>query len=197
MADELNRGGAPETPMPLDDFEPFPPTWPKVVGGVSLALGSLGIICAVCGGAMMVAMPDMMKGNPAIDPNNLPPFMKPSPLMFVQLGLGVVLAILLLAAGGLTLGRQKLGRTLHLIWAPPSFLSGLFGIFLQLQQQAAMKSWAAANPDSPFSKNQSPIGMIIGIACGVILSLAWPTFCMVWFLVIKRTHAQMLHRSQP
>jgi hypothetical protein len=194
MADDFNRGTGPGTPMPLDDFDPNPPRWPKVVGWISMIFGALGVLCVSCSVAWLFTAKDLMKGNPQIDVNNLPPVMHISPLMAVQLGVGAVSSILLIAAGGLTLGRQGLGRILHLIWGILALVNGLFGFFVQYQQQMAMAAWVKDNPDSVFSKNQSPANLYIGLGCGALF-LLWPIFCLVWFGLVKRRAEQMLRHD--
>lgn len=196
MADDPNLGAVPGTPMPLDDFEPYPPKWPKVVGWISIVLGSLGVICVSCSVAWLLTSKDLLKGNPQIDSNNLPPVMQISPIMAVQMGTGAALSLLLIAAGGLTLGRQKLGRILHIIYGVLGLLNGVFGFFVQFKQHAAMTAWVRDNPDSMFSKNHSPASLYIGLGCGGFF-LLWPLFCVVWFSLVKRTHDQMLHGPRP
>lgn len=181
------------------DFDPDQPSWPKVVGGISLGLGILGVLCVGCGLAGMFMTPMMMQNAPGYDAANPPPFMKPSALQMVHMVLGTLASGLLIGAGALTLGRKPLGRTLHLVWAVVGALIGILGIFVQIQTNAAMQQWIRDNPDSPFSQGGGgqQMGLIIGIGCGLVMGLGWPIFCLVWFGLVKKHAWQMVRRTMP
>ena len=104
-------------------------------------------------------------------------------------------ALLLMAAGILTLRRSMTGRILHLVYALTSFVLLAFGLWLHLKTQAETKDWAVQNPDNPFAKAMtqpgSEIGNTIGVGAMIVLGTLWPLFCLVWFGLVKRTRASM------
>ncbi|MBM4108027.1 MAG: hypothetical protein FJ255_04350 [Phycisphaerae bacterium] len=157
-----------------------PPKWPKVVGIISIVWGSIGLVCVGCGAASpflsgMFMPPEMM--NPP------PPWAQPSPLMFASLGVSLIVTTVLIIAGAVTVGRKPAGKPLHLAYVVLGLLSMAFGIYVQLQQQAAIRQWALDNPDNPLAKSMQGggIGQSIGMAFGIFLGAAYPLFCLVWF----------------
>lgn len=192
----MSQSTIPE-PMPLDDFDPDPPSWPKVIGWISTGVGAFGLSCLACSAVGVFATPFMMQGQPGIDPNNLPPNMTPSPLMLVQMGLGAVLSVVQIIAGVLTINRQKSGRIVHLVWAGLGIVSGIVGLIIQVRLNQGFKDWVAANPSSPLARGGGGGPMVfVGYACSAVLGIGYPIFILVWFGVIKTTHAQMLRREK-
>lgn len=179
-----------ESPVQYEDVVVEVPSWPKVLGIVSICWGvlSLGCVgCGIIGPALQSAMipPEQAKDMPILPPD---------PMQYVQLGLGGVFAILLIAAGAMTAARKAAGRTLHLVYALASFPMLALSIWVVLRQQVAMDQWIADNPDSPFAaqmKTMSGIGPTIGIAMAVVFGLAYPAFLLIWFGLVKRTRESM------
>lgn len=158
-----------------------PPLWPKVVGAVSLAWGLISLTCAGCGLVTPVIVatflpPEMM--NPP------PPFARMSPEMVLSAAMGAVVAIVLLAAGAATLGRKRAGRTLHLVYTVLALVSVAIGILVQFRMQAQIAQFVQQNPDHPMAQQMGAgggMGQWLGVAFGVVIGLAYPVFCLVWF----------------
>lgn len=175
--------------QPQDAMEAFqePTSWPKVIGIISMIWGGFGLTCASCGiagAAFSTSMlPPEMKNGP------LPPGMGVTPQMAIQTGLGILMSIVLFSAGLMTLRRQMLGRTLHLVWSIASLIMIPVSFVMMMYQQAAMQQWIKDNPDSPFAKGPgagSNVGLLIGSAFIVIFAI-YPIFIFIWFLFIKKT----------
>ncbi|MFG0275748.1 MAG: hypothetical protein ACF8QF_11900, partial [Phycisphaerales bacterium] len=73
----------------------------------------------------------------------------------------------------------------------------------QLQVQIQMQEWIEANPDSDFARAAGQgggAGGMIGLAIGLIIGLAWPSFCLIWFGLVKRKPVDIVgegDRPQP
>lgn len=184
----------------LDDFEINPPVWPKWIGGISIGFASLGLVCSVCGVGWMAFGASMMPPDPSGGPP--PPFLNPSPLIYVSAGAGTLIALLLLGAGILTVTRQPAGRITHLVWVVLGIISGAFGMWVQMQMNAATKQWALDNPSNPMAQGINAQGggglqEIIGYTLAAVMSFGWPLFCGVWFGAIKTKPWQFRHRQEP
>jgi hypothetical protein len=162
-----------------------PPSWPKVVGIISIVWASLGLTCTGLGVLGLLFMP-MMAG--AAQGQSLPPTMQPGILMWVNLAVGFVVVLLLMAAGISLVNRRPSGRSLHLVYGVTGILTSSYGLFVQWQGIQQMAQWRQANPTSPFAQGGSPTADLIGLLFGAVLGLAWPIFCLIWFGLIKRTH---------
>jgi len=181
-----------------DDLDAELPRWPKVVGVISIVWGSIGVICnglgavsALFSGSMMQGMADQMEGG-------MPPVLLDPPLVnMIAAVLGLLLSIFLIIAGVLTVLRKAEGRMAHLIYAPVHIVLMIWGVMLQLNQQAAVADWVAANPDSDFAQSQQAAGgagPMVGMAIMFVMIaifLIWPVFNLVWFGVIKKSHEDM------
>src|SRR6185295_15653642 len=116
----------------------------------------------------------------------MPPPMIPSLPQVALAGVGLVWACVLMAAGIACVGRRRVGRTLHLVYAV-SIATTIVGLSLVVMQQRELADWYAKNPSSEWTKKQSSVGSSIGLGCGVVLGMGWPLFCLVWFLPRGRT----------
>lgn len=178
---ENERGmeAPPVIPGELDHSEP--PGWPKVVGIVSLVYAGLGLVCTGCGMLSPVVMAAFMPEDMEV-----PPAMTPGPMMWLLMIVGVLMIGVLIAAGIMTLSRRAAGRGLHLAWAGVSIPMSFVGLALQLAQQQEIAEWAKAHPDSPFAQGQGSPMALIGPAIGLLIGLAWPSFCLIWFGLMKK-----------
>jgi len=162
-----------------------PPSWPTAVGVVSIILGSLFTLC----GFLMPLMPMFMKSFvPAGE--ELPPSLQFSAL---QWGLGIagwLFSIVLLIGGIACVRRSYVARWLHLAYALFGFIATPLNIMIQVGIHEKMKVWVAEHPKSPFAQGQGGAagtwGVIIGIVMTLLISLAWPSFCAIWFGALKR-----------
>jgi hypothetical protein len=168
-----------------------PPRWPKVVGIISIVWGALLLTCTGCGALAPAVFFPMLQSMVKAQGQSLPPTMQFGVAQWVGIALGGVMAVFLLIAGIMLVNRRPAARPLHLGYGVVAILQGIWGIAMQLQANQTMKVWVQQNPTSPFAKNNSPIGFIIGLAIGVVIAFAWPVFCLIWFGLVKRTHDSM------
>ena len=169
-----------------------PPSWPKVVGIISIVLGGLGLVCNGCGSAYFVIGPSFFASMMKTTVEELPPNMKPGPEMLLLSAVALVISVLLIFAGAATTRRRGSGRLMHLAYAAVQF--PLFGVsmWLQWRTMLQMRQWIAEHPESPFSKGGDPMaGFVIGLVIGAVIGLAYPCFLLVWFGLIKRDAASM------
>lgn len=173
-------------PMLSDPVLIVPARWPKIVGIMSICLGSLGLLCNGCGGIYLAfVMPKFMKmAEEKLGPP--PAAMLPSLTMKLLMIPGVFMALLLLFAGITCVGRKPVTRTMHLAHAVISILLGTLAMYLQIRQQMDLMQWAKENPGDKWAANVSPIGALIGMAIGFFFTYAWPLFCLLWFSPKKR-----------
>lgn len=182
-----------------------PAGWPKPIGVLSLVFGILAVTCGVVGMAMWAAsdalMGSLMGG--AMPPNTPPPPFSPpmSPVLLTSAGLGVILNIILICAGAALLKRSESGRSLHLVYALVGIVAAFFGSFAgysgQQAQQQAMTQWIEQHGDTDdttrqiadsqkqSAQMQGPI-QAVSLIVGLIVALAWPVFCIVWFGMMKK-----------
>lgn len=165
-----------------------PPSWPKVVGIISIVWGGLGSLCAGCG-ILSAFSSNMFAGMMPPEAGPMPDAMKPGPVQIVLSIVGLGLAIWLIVAGVMTLQRKIAGRTMHLVYACISILVTIAAAFAGYQQQMDLAAWAKQNPDSVWAQSaNSPIGLIM-LLVATLLGLAYPIFCLVWFGAVKKTVA--------
>lgn len=173
----------------FDDL-PEVPKWPKVVGIVSVVLGSLGLICNGCGAAYMFGSEQILKmAEPQMGP--APSVMIPSPVLTVVVMISFLWAILLLIAGILSIARNPTTRMTHLVYAVGGLLIVGVATYLQMEQQAAMTEWARQNPDNPWAQNADSPMAVVSLYLGVVLGATWPIFCLIWFGVVKTRREQI------
>jgi hypothetical protein len=169
----------PELPM-LED----PPKWPKVVGIFSIVWGSLWLVCGGCGLASSLLSPMLMKmaeKSMPPDAGPMPSVLMPSKPQMVLMVVSVGLALLLLFAGIATVSRRAQGRTMHLVYGVLSILNTAPAVFFGYQQIQAQVAWAAANQGSVWAQRMHPEFGYVALAVSVVLGIAWPLFCLVWF----------------
>src|SRR5262245_16891769 len=184
MADSTQTDGL--DPVHLQELGEAP-GWPKVVGIISIVWGGLGTTCAACGLAVMPALPALM-GKPD---EPLPPTMQMTPLMLALYVAGILQALLLIAAGVLTLKRKPAGRGLHLFYAATALVLAPLGLYITWRNQQLMGPWVIDHPESPFSKQYKPGAAPIGMAVQGVFAFAWPIFTLIWFGLVKRSGATM------
>lgn len=184
----------PTMPYSGGDFVPEsqPKAWPKVVGIVSIVWGSLSLLCNGCGfvanasqEAMMNMIPKPTGPNaPVMGP--MPDVMKAGIVEIAGTGLGFVLGIVLIVAGSMLVARRSASRGLHLAYAVVGALLTVAYTVFMVQKLGAMTAWAKQNPDD-FWAQQSQSGFAyIGLGFGVVIGLAYPLFCLVWFGIVKK-----------
>ncbi|TVQ33306.1 MAG: hypothetical protein EA376_02935 [Phycisphaeraceae bacterium] len=171
---------------------PEPPGWVKPVGILSIVFGSLGIIGSVCGLAVSGWMispvwDDMMRQAAEASGDTYTPMPKPSIGSLMQQAALFAWAIVLLVAGIQTLMRKPVARALHLIWAVGKVVLVIWGTWIGLQYSAQMTEWAEQHGD-PQATGMMGFGGVASTATTVLMiiwQLAWPTFCLIWFGLVK------------
>lgn len=161
--------------------------WPKTVGIISIAWAGLGLMCGFCGVGWMMFVGKFLAGaeqqfGPA------PDVVKPNSAQLIVGVVGMVAPILLLIAGIATLRRKPAGRVLHLTYALVAIILGAAGAALGIRQQMAIMHWAGENQNDKWVTQGgvgSPFGLII-LAAVLLMTFAWPLFCMIWFGAVKR-----------
>jgi hypothetical protein len=187
-----------------------PPAWPKVVGIISIVLGSLGTVCGLCIAVFSFAMKPFMqkmgelqaqgggaRGGPMIPSTPMPAELSPGTLSVISALFWPIGTIILIVAGISTVRRAAGGRTMHLGYAGLSLLFTLVGLAGAYQYQTATTQFFSAHPDDPWTKffmAQGGMGtqlvQAIGMTC---VSAIYPIFCIVWFGVMgKRPEAGAL-----
>ncbi len=178
-----------EEPMLLDDA----PAWPRHIGTLSIIWVVIGGCCAGCMLALAVASPSLIGMIPdeaqrAKALREQPP---QAPLALVSLGASFLMAFLLLFAGILTLRRQALGRTLHMVWAGLTLVLIAIGLWDGFRHMPALEKWVQENPNVPAAKFMSGPAMMIQMLIYTAIRLVWPVFCLIWFGLVKRTPETM------
>jgi hypothetical protein len=180
------------------DLPPERPTWPLVIGWISVSWSVIFGFCCMGWGIVGLAVflpmgvENMKKADPSMDVS-LPPQMQLGPAMIAMLGTGVLLSLVLLVAGALTISRKPAGRTAHIIYAVLSIISVIASSIYQFMQIPALRQFRADHPGNPFVK-PSPMGEgfdYFGPVIGLVIGMVFPAFILIWFLVSKRGKGPM------
>ncbi len=193
MSNSANAGGPEYLEGPGLSDEDFGrvPTWPKVVGIISIIVGTVMLGCVGCG----FAGPALQGMGAAQMKGGMPPVMLSHSLgAYVSLFAGAALNLLLILAGIMLIVRQYSSRHMHLAYGVLTLINWAYSLYLQLQISEQAKEWVKQNPDSDYAKQAAAMGNIgdlIGIAMAVVLFLPYPVFCVVWFGLVKKTRDSM------
>jgi uncharacterized membrane protein len=150
------------------------PSWPIVVGIISLCVAGLfglmtivGLLMNVLGlgnvqqRQMMANMPDSFKTNQWLS------------------GLFTIATYVVLAIGGvMLLKRRRAARTLHVAYALMGILVAISGLVVMITMMNHMPLPPNAPPQA--QAMLKPI-MAIGAIFGMVFALAYPTFVLIWF----------------
>ncbi|MCH7791240.1 MAG: hypothetical protein IID31_03030 [Planctomycetes bacterium] len=186
MAEAPPQESTPPTiPDELELLEPRP-KWPTVVGWLSVVLGLLALVSNGSGIVMNVFLQSWLASvtAPAGDPL---PTMTFTPAVIAFMMLKLAWGIPLVIAGIATIVRKPAGRPLHLIYVIGFSITTLIASYLGYQMlQAYINSqevvqWLAEHPNDPRGMGLKG-GMSTWMTLiGLPVSLAYPTFCLVWF----------------
>jgi hypothetical protein len=176
------------------DLPPERPTWPLVIGWISVSWAVIfGFCCmgmSVVGLAMMpMGAEQMAKQDPSADVT-IPPMMQLGPAMITLIGSGVLLSVILLVAGAATIGRKPLGRTAHIAYGVLSILSVIASTAYQFYSVSQLQAFRLEHPNNVFTR-PSPIGDYAGPIVGLVIGFVYPTFILIWFLASKRGKGPM------
>ncbi|MFN0133528.1 MAG: hypothetical protein ACKVW3_13500 [Phycisphaerales bacterium] len=169
-----------------------PPRWPRVVGIISIVWGSLGIACNGCG-VLGAATQSMFTKGAEDEFGPMPDVMKAGPVAIAVMLLATIIAVLLIFSGSMLLGRRPISRPLHLTYAAISIISAVAGAAVGISNILAQTAWARQNPDNKWAQFSNPAIGAAMMGLGILLGLAWPVFCLIWFGFIKKTAASMGH----
>jgi hypothetical protein len=181
-----------EADMLDDDIKPRP-AWPKVVGIISIVLGSLGLICGVLGTGSLFFFPSMMSGQ-TFEGGTPPVFpYQPAPMGLLVLSVfGTLWAVVLIVAGAMCVGRKPAARPVHLVWALVTVVTSTLSMYMQVTMQNKASDWMRDNPDAQVTQmSGGGVGNLIGLAVGGFFAYAWPLFVLIWFLMVKRRNSDV------
>ena len=201
MSEERPEESTP--PSVPDELEPLElrPKWPTVVGWLSVVLGLLALVCNGSGIVMNVFLQSRFASLTAGAGDPLPQ-MTFSPAVIAFMMLKLAWGIPLIIAGIATISRKPAGRPLHLIWVIGFSITTLIASYLGYQLVQAYTNsqevvqWLAEHPNDPrgfgLKGGMSTWGTLIGLP----FSLAYPTFCLVWFLPSGRSERALRHDEE-
>jgi hypothetical protein len=146
------------------DLPPRQPVWPKVIGIISVVLASLGLVCTP------ISLFLGMRGA------NAEEALKYFPdwwLAYTTVSciVGILQAILLLAAGIVVLLKRPAGRVLHLVYAVITIVLGM--------ASSAIGATGLVTADMPAPIK---ISVAVGVFIGVLVGMIYPVFLLIWFL---------------
>ena len=203
MSDERPEESTPST-MP-DEFDPLEPRakWPTVVGWLSIVFGSISLTCGGLGTLVAVFfMPAIMSMSTQSTGGDPPPTMVWSPLVIGLMLLALLWQVPLIIAGIATVLRKAPGRPLHLMYAIGFAITTIPNSFIYHQAQKTysesqkVAQWKAENPNSPVAAGIGAEPNIFMSMAGTALSLAWPTFCLFWFIPPGRSERALRHDEE-
>lgn len=204
----------PIAPLDLDNAPP-PAKWVKVVGILSVVFSLLGLVCGGIGAIMMLFMGPMMEDlvRQAYTSQGVSADAEIQPMMPTGLSFGIYMAIamawtvLLLVAGIALLRRSPKSLRLHLFYAIGGVLLAFWGGREAMVQMNAQRAWAdrtlEQQPSTLSNGNPNPLYMaaqqskqfgafgFVQVGVNVLIAIAWPGFCLLWFGFIKRAPESM------
>jgi hypothetical protein len=167
-----------------------PRSWPTVVGTISIIWATLNMMCGLCGVLSPVMMSRFMKSAEAqLGP--MPEVMKPGTAQIALAGMGFLWAILLLVAGIMLTLRKPIARPMHLVYSAGAIVLSIAATAAAIMAQLRIADWVASNPDNKWAQQQNSTMSFIVLGVAIVLGLAWPVFCLVWFGLVKRGTAEI------
>ena len=186
----MNPPNPPNTVPEYLDLPPDAPGWPKVVGIFSIVFGSLGLMCNGCGGAMLFAMPALLKlSEEQLGP--APDVFKPPVAQLAMVPVGFILAIVLLVAGIMLIRRKPVARVMHLVYAVVNILLTSAGVAVGLMQLEKLAAWKAANEGDQWAAQINMPQQYFTLAFATVIGIAYPLFLLIWFGMVKRKASDM------
>ena len=171
-----------------------PPAWPKIVGWISTVWGTIGLGCLGCG-VIGIMMPILFSsGMQQQFPDGLPPILAAPPVtVWVSTALSGLVAGMLIASGVMLILRRSAARIAHLGYAALAIIIGGFGIWASVEYQQALTDWCNQNPGTKFAQQQQSQGAFsrMMLIVSVVMTFAWPVFCVVWFGFVKPDAAEI------
>ena len=198
MNDEFENNNAegdvyvadPEEGFYDDEYLGDLPGWPKPVGILSIVFGGISLVCGGFGIASLAFLQPMFYGMAEDQMGPAPAVLVNTPTMVLVSGtVSLLLQVLLVIAGITCLSRNIVTRPLHLLYGVAMIVVGAWGTYVNMQWQQAISEWIAQNPDNDWAQQQAagqsfsgPMTIVM-----VLLTAAWPIFCLIWFGLVKKT----------
>jgi small-conductance mechanosensitive channel len=190
----MSTMNSPSMPPTSSDFNmpAEPPAWPKVIGIISIVWGSLGVFCNACGLIGQAGGSFFLNMMPPAQQEQMKAQMAAGGVAQIAVyALASLLAAMLIVAGVLVLKRNILGRTLHLVYGVLAIILTIIGTLVALGGVQAQLAAMANDPNLPAAQAAGArMGVYIGLVIGVCIGIAYPAFCLIWFMM-KRTHRDM------
>ena len=172
-----------------------PPSWPKVIGIMSIIFGAISVFCGGIGAAFLPfqagMMESMLEGAPP------PPSMNPSALTYGLMAASLLINVLLVVAGIFCVLRNPVARLAHLGYVLVFIPVVIATAVNTMNVQKATEAWAVEYPDNMLAQQtqqQVDMGLNTGLITAIVtivISLAWPLFCIIWFGFVKTKPNQM------
>ncbi|MGD9689184.1 MAG: hypothetical protein AB7K52_00455 [Phycisphaerales bacterium] len=158
--------------------------WPTVLGIICIVVGGAGALLSLWNAISYFIMPDFFKSlantpGPGAAVAAIEPYL---PMQAALSGVGVPIALLLLAGGAMLLVKRRWGPRLLFMWAIVKTVHGLVVcISLYLMQTAQFAAMAnQGGPGAPPPGFMSGFAAIIAFAY-MLWFLLLPVFIWVWF----------------
>lgn len=165
------------------------PAWPKVIGTLSIVFGSVSVLCGgVQFGFNAFILPQLVPAETWEGAATPPPIVSIPPEAYVAGVLSIIVNVGLVVAGVMCAARNAAGRMAHLIYGVVMVIVTIYSTLVQMRFQESMDQWVADNPDTTLATQMASQSAFnsIGLIFFIILTLAWPAFCIIWFGMVKR-----------
>jgi hypothetical protein len=172
---------------PLPEEEAPRSRWPVVIGVIGIVLASLGLVCG-CAGYFGPAFAQWGMDMQAQSGQPTDPFTMAN--LQAQRNLYVFTAILTTAGlivaaieltGSIALVRRRASaRMLIMAYAIAAVVMACVGIGYQLMMKSETER-ILAEQGTQMPQAFAQVGLIIGLAFGILFGFGWPIFLLVWF----------------
>lgn len=167
---------------------PKPPAWPMVIAVISIVLGGLGVAGEIFGLLWQAFMMPVLQRMPRAPGAPDMTFGMDSVWGYLLTGARLLTSAVLLIAGIALLHRRLAARALHLVYVMLKVgvaLGSIAFMVVGLQQASQALATMPATSGPAVPANFIKTGMIAGGIAGgfgLVASMAYPVFLLVWFL---------------
>ena len=169
------------------------PKWPLVIGIISIAWGSIGLLCGGLITVWRAVMPGMVEQALEGDPLPDAMVMDASDWIIAVGSLG--LALLILFAGIACVTRRPITRVMHLLYAILTIPLVVWSYMISTADQEQLKQWVEQYPNNQISqqvqRQNASVNELIGLVLTIVLGFAIPLFYLIWFGLIKTKPEQI------
>jgi len=156
------------------------PTWPTVIGVISIVFGAGACLGGVWGLFAPQFLDLMAKQMPQGQAEMFSAVQEWSTWMVVNAALTVIIALVLLAAGIELVRRRARGVKLCRVWAVLKIIFGIVGAYIGLQiQQAQFREMSQGN--LPVGGGFYVVVGVVSMVFGIAWTCAYPVFLLIWF----------------